>query len=61
MKQINGRHYTEVNDKRYIIHANEDIKLREREPPNGLKLNIKYGTIKKLEYIKKLLKRITMN
>ena len=37
MKYINGRYYTEVNDKGYLIQPNENIILRERKPPKILR------------------------
>ena len=36
MKYLNGNYYVEVKDKRYIIHPNENIILRWRDPPKSL-------------------------
>ena len=37
MKYLNGNHYVEVKDKRYLIHPTEITILRLRDPPKSLK------------------------
>ena len=33
MKNLNGEHYVEVKDHRYLINQTENIILRKRDPP----------------------------
>ena len=37
MKYLNGEYYVEAKDQRHIIHPNENIILRKRNPPTSLR------------------------
>ena len=37
MKYLNGKNYTELNDREYIIHPIEKKIIRERTEPKNLK------------------------
>ena len=57
MKYLDGNYQVEVKDHRYKIHPNENIILRERDPPTSLGTqNIKYRMRLRLGKIKKWLK-----
>lgn len=49
MKYINGKFYVEVNDKRYMIHDNQILKLR-KEPES---LNTMYQVMYNVKLPKK--------
>ena len=37
MKYLNGEHYVEVRDKKYLIHPSKKITIRKRDPPTSLR------------------------
>ena len=53
MKYLNSEYYVEVKDQRYRIHSIENIKLRKRDPPISLRLNMKFKMKHRLGRIRK--------
>ena len=54
MKYLSGEYYVEVKDKRNRNHPTENIILRNRDPPQSLKTQIKYKMRLRLGETKKL-------
>ena len=53
MKFLNGQCNVEIKDKRFLIHATENIILRKRNPHYFSELNINYKPQLKLVKIKR--------
>ena len=58
MKILNGNHYVELKDKRYVVHPNENDILRKRDPLHPIETNIKFKILIRLGKIKKLWQKL---
>ena len=61
MKDLNGKNYVELNDKRCMNHPNEDVISRERKEPKRLRNQNQVTNNKQLRPNQKLLKMKIMN